>query len=215
MPSVTRAEAPAVDGGLRARKKRAVRAAIVAAALELFSDRGFDHTTVADIAARAEVSPATVARYFESKESLLFSERDERITKLQRAIAARPRAEGPYAAVLAALVELPWVEGRSDTQLLRSRRAILRSPTLRGRSSERLAGWRTGIAEALAERAVPEAEARIVATVAVALLDDATERWALAGGSGSLIDIVTADFDALERSWAPPARSAGRARERT
>jgi AcrR family transcriptional regulator len=213
MPSVTHVAEPSPGGGLRARKKRAVRAAIVAAALELFSDRGFEDTTVADIAARANVSPATVARYFESKESLLFSERDERIAKLQAAIVARPRAERPYAAVLAALAELPWVAGHTGAQLLRSRIAIIRSPTLRGRSSVRLEGWRTGIAEALVERDVPEDQASIVAIVAVALLDDATERWALAGGSGSLIDLVTANFDAMERSWGP-VRSAARNGER-
>ena len=114
MPFVTAPPDPHPAPGLRERKKRAARAAIVDAALDLFADRGFEHTTVADVADRAGVSPATVARYFDSKESLLFSEHDERLPALARSIAGRPSDERPYRAVLCALHEQPWAEGDTD-----------------------------------------------------------------------------------------------------
>ena len=201
MPFVTAPEDPHPASGLRERKKRAARAAVVDAALELFADRGFEHTTIADVAERAGVSPATVARYFDSKESLLFSERDERLPALTRAIAARPSAEGPYRAVRGALHEQPWAEGDTDARLLRSRLAIARSPTLRGRADLLLAGWRDAVADGLAARGVPADRARVTGLVATALLDDAVDRWALDGGRTDLLAVIDEAFAVLERSW--------------
>ena len=56
--------------GLRERSKARRRGAIIRAALELFADRGYDATTIADIAAAAEVAPRTVAMYFPSKQDI-------------------------------------------------------------------------------------------------------------------------------------------------
>jgi AcrR family transcriptional regulator len=58
-------------------------AAIVDAALELFTDLGFDATTVEQIAARAEVSPVTVFRYFGSKDAILFATLDDETARLR------------------------------------------------------------------------------------------------------------------------------------
>jgi AcrR family transcriptional regulator len=58
--------------GLRERKKTRTREAIVAAALQLFAERGYDSTTVADIAEAAEVAQSTVFAYFPTKDDILF-----------------------------------------------------------------------------------------------------------------------------------------------
>ncbi len=200
MPFVTAPQPPTRPTALREQKKLAVRAAIVEAALDLFADQGFDDTTVAEVAARAGVSPATVARYFPAKESLLFAERDQRIPMLRQAIVDRPDGEAPLDAVRAALRAQPWVAGDSDTRLLRSRLAILRSTVLRGQATLLLAGWRGAISDALETRGVQAGEAGIVAVVVAALLDDASDRWALGGGTADLIELIDDAFAALART---------------
>jgi AcrR family transcriptional regulator len=77
-----------VEEGLRERKKRQTREAIAAAAMELFSERGFDAVTVADVAEAADVSEKTVFNYFPTKEELVFqggaARRDELIESVSK-----------------------------------------------------------------------------------------------------------------------------------
>jgi AcrR family transcriptional regulator len=61
------------EGGLRERSKARRRAAIIRAAFTLFGERGYQATTIADIAAAAEVAPRTVAMYFPSKQEIAMS----------------------------------------------------------------------------------------------------------------------------------------------
>jgi AcrR family transcriptional regulator len=65
-----------VVNGLRERKKRATRRAISDAATELFMTKGFDNTSVAEIAEVVGVSPQTVLNYFPAKTDLFFDEND-------------------------------------------------------------------------------------------------------------------------------------------
>lgn len=80
-----------VSEGLRERKRRRTRQAIVEAAARLFTERGYAGTTVADIAAAAEVGTRTFFSYFASKEDLLFPESEDRI----QASVAAIRSDGP------------------------------------------------------------------------------------------------------------------------
>jgi AcrR family transcriptional regulator len=76
--------------GLRERKKRETRDALTCAALELFVERGYDETTLAEIADAAGVSTRTIFAYFPSKEDILFSTIEVMRDALARALAERP-----------------------------------------------------------------------------------------------------------------------------
>ena len=79
--------------GLRERSKARRRAAIIRAAYELFADRGYDATTVADIAEAAEVSPRTVAMYFPAKQDIALSRFSDGVAGLAGAIRDRQPGE--------------------------------------------------------------------------------------------------------------------------
>jgi AcrR family transcriptional regulator len=79
-----------VRPGLRERKKQRTRETIIKVALGLFADRGFEKTTIADIADAAEVSSRTIFAYFPSKEDILFSDLPEMQKRLARALRERP-----------------------------------------------------------------------------------------------------------------------------
>src|ERR1700722_697073 len=79
-----------VEQGLRERSKARRRDAIIRAAYTLFAERGYDATTVSDIAAAAEVSPRTVAMYFPSKQDIALS----RFTAAADSLTADIRARG-------------------------------------------------------------------------------------------------------------------------
>src|SRR5262245_60403879 len=98
----------AVDPGpedRREHKKARTRDELVQAALGLFSKKGFDATTVEDIAAAAHVSPRTFFRYFANKEEVLFHRKDEDLARLQAALGSRPPEETPLQAMRAAIME--------------------------------------------------------------------------------------------------------------
>ena len=200
IPFTAPAEGVPADAGRRQQNKHRVRGAILDAALELFAERGFEQTAVRDIAARAGVSTATVARYFPAKEAMLFGESELRTAALYHAVRSRPAGEPPVQAVLAALAEQPPFDREGRARLVASRRAIARSTVARGRAALFLSVWREAIARALGDRGVDAAEADVVAAATVAVLDAVAGRWAGREGPDDdtpLEPALTAGFEAI------------------
>lgn len=188
--------------GLRSRKKHKTRLAIQDAALELFTEQGFEGTTVDQIAARAEVSTATFFRYFKTKSDVVFGgQGDERIARLpalERAILERPRSEDDLTAVRHAVLR-EWVPLLDPTRLARQFQAVMSSPLLRGLSTGLMARWQATISDALAQRrqlSAPDQRCRLTAAIVQAVLTNALIAWAQEG-SGDPGVAVERGFDLM------------------
>jgi AcrR family transcriptional regulator len=108
--------------GLRERKKEQTRRAIEDAAFRLFAERGFQATTVADIAEAADVAPRTFFAYFPSKEDVLFADFDETSEALAARLRDRPPDESTFDALRAWLTGLlPDLEADENREALRHR----------------------------------------------------------------------------------------------
>jgi AcrR family transcriptional regulator len=159
--------------GLRERKKQRTREQIVAAAFGLFRDRGFNATTVADIAAAADIAPRTFFAYFPSKEAVVFHEFDALFASLQERIEGRPEGETAIDALRSWLEHsLPAVHDESEDAALRKRLCVeepglaAREKSLLGRLEVLL---REGVARDLGEPA-DSLRPKLVAAAAVAAM---------------------------------------------
>jgi AcrR family transcriptional regulator len=76
--------------GLRERKKQQTRETIARVALQLFAERGYDHTTLAEIAEAANISTRTIFAYFQSKEDILFCDEPAVFEQLKQTLEHRP-----------------------------------------------------------------------------------------------------------------------------
>ncbi|MFF5444804.1 TetR family transcriptional regulator [Streptomyces sp. NPDC012888] len=91
--------APAPAAGLRERKKRRTRDALLRAALLLFTSQGYEETTVDEITEAVKVSQRTFFRYFANKEEAAFAVQDLVESHFMAALRARPAGEGPLEAL--------------------------------------------------------------------------------------------------------------------
>ena len=163
--------------GLRERKKHQTRAAISAAALRLFAERGYDAVTFAEVAAAAEVGERTLFRYFPVKEELLFGEDEAFRAALASALAARPPAE-PHAAALAAATAAVIAQIAGRRAELAARTAIIEADaSLRARERAKQATFEPVIADGLVARGLERDAARLLARIGVACYGLALERW--------------------------------------
>jgi AcrR family transcriptional regulator len=120
--------------GLRERKKRRTRAAIGAAAMRLFRERGFDEVTIADVARAADVSEKTIFNYFPAKEDLVFGAGGARRAAIIEAIRERAAGESLVTPFRAATREfLDCVERDPVDETVAIPRLVADSTALRNR----------------------------------------------------------------------------------
>src|SRR5215203_3939917 len=92
--------------GRRERKKQATREALIDAAFALFISKGFDATTVEEIADAVDVSSRTFFRYFASKEDVVLTFQEEQQALLLELFRARPASEAVVTALKHAAIEV-------------------------------------------------------------------------------------------------------------
>jgi TetR/AcrR family transcriptional regulator, regulator of mycofactocin system len=172
---------PAGSGtGHPGRRRATSRAELEQVAFALFAARGFDATTVDEIAAAAGIGRRTFFRYFPSKNDIPWGAFEDELERMRVRLKACP-PEVPLAdAIRVALIDFNRVAPAQVPLHRRRMELILRVPTLLAHSTLRFAAWRAVVAEFAAERTgrraddlAPQAIAHAVLGVAIA----AYEHW--------------------------------------
>jgi AcrR family transcriptional regulator len=181
---------------LRDRKKAAIMRRVQEIAVERFAERGFAGVTVEEIAAAAEVAPATVYRHFGTKERLVLW--DEFDPPILEAIARRLPSEPPLDAVRDALgTLLDEVYDREAPLALARATLIEQEPSLLAAAALDSRGFAAAIAALFHESGTPEFEAHVLAEIAVAALAASVTEWQRRAGKTPLRELVNASFATL------------------
>jgi AcrR family transcriptional regulator len=145
--------------------------------MELYGERGFDETTVAEIAARAGLTERTFFRYFADKREVLFWGSAALQKLLVDAVAGAPDSSAPIDAVAAALAAVvPMFQERRS--FARRRHAlIVAHAELKERELIKLASLASAVADALRRRGVAEPAASLTAEAGIAVFKISFERW--------------------------------------
>jgi AcrR family transcriptional regulator len=147
------------------------------AALDLYRERGFDQTTVAEIAERAGLTERTFFRYFADKREVLFWGQGTLQEIYVSAIADAPDSATPMEAVAAALQAATPVF-RDRHERARQREAVIAAnPGLQERALMKRAALASAMAEALRQRGVPEPTASLAADAGAIAFKTAYARW--------------------------------------
>ena len=148
------------------------------AALDLYATRGYDATTVGDVAARAGVTSRTYFRYFPDKREVLFGGADGLRDRIARSLRDAPAGMPPLAAALHAMGACEDLYHPRERGRLRRRDAIIgASGELREREARKLASIAVDVAGGLVERGVDPDEARLVADLAMVAFKQAFRLW--------------------------------------
>lgn len=150
---------------------------LIQSAMELYSERGYEQTTVAEIAQKAGLTERTFFRYFPDKREVLFFGSERLGHAMAEAIERAPADAAPIDAVQAALESVTafFTDNRSHAQ--RRQAVINANRELQERERNKLAALAAAMATALQRRGVKEPTATLAAEMGVAIFKIAFERW--------------------------------------
>jgi AcrR family transcriptional regulator len=184
--------------GLRERKRQQTRERLSRAAMALFLERGFEATTLDDIAAAADVSRRSFFHYFASKEDVVFAWQEESTAALVAAVAARPADESMLKAAengMCAIVR--QIEPNEAIAMACLKRD---NPALQARDQVKYEKLERALAQALGKRAGDKAQklqAPLVAMIATGAMRIGGELWAAEGAREKPEALVKRMFAAL------------------
>lgn len=173
------------------------------AALELFSERGYEATTVADIAERAGVTARTFFRHYADKREVLFAGSQILTDTMLAALADASASAGPLEAVEAAV--LASAEVLTDrTFSVQRQRLLWANDELRERELIKLESISAALTEGLCARGVDDPLARIAAETGIAVFRVGFHRW-VTGDEPDLREILRDGMRQLRELSAPPS----------
>ena len=169
--------------------------------MELYVERGFEQTTVAEIAERAGLTARTFFRYFPSKESVLLAEVESRCAELITLLEAQPAAVPPLEAIRSAMLTVVAPLQGDRTHLVRRDRLIAATPSLHAHKLTDKEAWRDAIFDVLvareadSKRPSSRLQLHLVTATALAAVEAALATWL--DEDGDLVEIVNRSFDAV------------------
>jgi AcrR family transcriptional regulator len=182
--------------GLRERTRRAIQREFGAAALALFLERGYDATTIDDIAASVGMSQRSIFRYFRTKEEIVVGKMDLTVDQMLETLRTRP-AEEPVWTSLRRLFFMLDEPGRPETAEP-THRILFETPALFAAYLGKLQHIQEAVVGVLHERAaaagapyaVDDPAPRAVTAAAFGCLVAAQHSWLASGAAGSLADAI-------------------------
>jgi AcrR family transcriptional regulator len=153
------------------------------AAVDLFTEQGYDATTVAQIAERAGVTKSTLFRHFPDKREILVAGQETLSRLLSEGITDAPAAATPLQAVAAGLQCVSDAMGKMNRDLgLRMKAAIAASAELRARDALKSVGLAEAIGAALSARGVADTTAQLAAELGVLAFKRGYTQWSIEDG---------------------------------
>lgn len=190
-------------GSLRQRKRARTRAALIAAALELFERQGYETTTIDEIAAAADVSPRTFFRYFATKEEVALG--DDLGQEIVGLIAGRPAEEPMLESVRRVISDSLTLISADDREALLARlKIVYRTPSLRARRWEfQLEMGRISGAILAERRGLPPDDlgSRVTAAAAFTATEVAMDHWQQHDGREDLGAVLDAAIGHLGNAF--------------
>ncbi len=174
------------------------RGRLVEAAFALYGERGFEQTTVAEIAKRAGLTERTFFRHFADKREVLFAGADALRELMLSTVAQAPESLAPIDAAAAGL-EAAGALIQEGGELPQQRQAIIDASTeLQERELIKLATLASALTDALRRRGVEDPAASLAAEAGIAVFKIAFERWIDANDQPDLPGVIRESFDQLK-----------------
>ena len=145
--------------------------------MQLYVERGYEQTTVADIAEKAGLTARTFFRYFADKREVLFAGSAELQANLVTALESAPKSASPMQAIAAALDAAAALLGGNYDFARQRHSVIIANAELRERELIKMASLATALADGLRRRGVNDPGAGLAAEAGVAVFRVAFERW--------------------------------------
>src|SRR5271165_6703367 len=168
------------------------------AALDLYGERGFENTTVAEIAERAGLTERTFFRYFTDKREVLFAGAGTLQDLLVNAVVDAPQATAPIDAIASALEAAVVIFQERRDYSVQRQTVIAANSELQERELIKLARLASALADALRRRGVPDPAASLAAEAGIAVFKIAFERWISESNRGDLSQLIRDSFDQLK-----------------
>jgi len=165
--------------------------------MRLYAERGYEQTTVADIASEAGLTARTFFRHFADKREVLFAGSEILLERMVEALDAVPPGQGPMRAVAAALDAAAVMLGRDPSFSRRRQSLIDASAELRERELIKMATIGAALAGGLRRRGVPAADASLAAEAGIAVFRVAWEQWLAGPPEADLAGIMRATLERL------------------